>query len=148
MNISLNDKIRVIQKDEILFKEGQSTTSIFIVKSGEVVALKRSKERLIPILWANAQKMLGEEAVLTGGDYSYSAVALSECEIIEIPADQIKRIMASAPAWMSGLLATLGERSQGMSSAIAEHRISHQELSGTQAELAPQEENRLKKLLN
>jgi CRP-like cAMP-binding protein len=147
MNISLNDKVRVVQKDEILFKEGQVTTSLFIVKSGEIVGLKRSKERLIPVLWANTQRVLGEEAVLTGGEYTYSAIALVESEVIEVPADQVKRLMASAPAWMSGLLATLGERSIGMSSAIAEHRISHPELSGTQ-ELAAQEENRLKKLLN
>ena len=146
MNISLNENIKVISKDEILFKEGQSPTHLIIVKSGAVLCLKRSKERLVPVLWATSQKIIGDEAVLTGEDHAYSAVAMEESEIVQIDAIQIKKIMASAPAWISGLLGTLGERAADTASAIAAHRLAHPELSGGK-ELAPQEETRLKKLL-
>jgi CRP-like cAMP-binding protein len=147
MNISLDDKVRVVQKDEILFKEGQNPTHLIIVKSGGILCLKRSKERLVPVMWGSNQKIIGEEAVLTGLEHGYSAIVMAESEIVEIDAQEIKRTMASAPAWMSGLLVTLGERANDTASAIAEHRISHNELSGGQ-ELAPEEETRLKKLLS
>lgn len=147
MNISLNDNVRVVQKDEILFKEGQSPSHLIIVKSGGILCLKRSKERLVPVMWGSDQKIIGEEAVLTGADHGYSAVVMEESEIVEIDANEIKRTLSSAPAWISGLLATLGERANDTASAIAEHRIAHVQLSGGQ-ELAPEEETRLKKLLN
>ena len=147
MNISLDDKVRVVQKDEILFKEGQNPTHLIIVKSGGILCLKRSKERLVPVMWGSSQKIIGEEAVLTGLEHGYSAIAMEESEIVEIDAQEIKRTMASAPVWISGLLATLGERANDTASAIAEHRIAHNDLSGGQ-ELAPEEETRLKKLLN
>mgnify|MGYP001049763549 CR=1 FL=1 len=146
MNISLNENVRVVQKDEILFKEGQSPTHLIIVKSGGILCLKRSKERLVPVMWGSDQNIIGEEAVLSGSEHGYSAVVMEESEIVEIDANEIKRTMSSAPAWISGFLATLGERANDTASAIAEHRIGHAKLSGGQ-ELAPQEETRLKKLL-
>ncbi len=146
MNISLNDNVRVVQKDEILFKEGQSPSHLIIVKSGGILCLKRSKERLVPVMWGSDQKIIGEEAVLSGNDHGYSAIVMEESEIVEIDANEIKRTLSSAPAWISGLLATLGERAIDTASAIAEHRIGHVQLSGGQ-ELAPEEETRLKKLL-
>lgn len=146
MNISLNDNVRVVQKDEILFKEGQSPTHLIIVKSGGILCLKRSKERLVPVMWGSDQNIIGEEAVLSGSAHGYSAIVMEESEIVEIDANEIKRTMSSAPAWISGLLATLGERANDTASAIAEHRIGDVKLSGGQ-ELAPQEETRLKKLL-
>lgn len=146
MNISLNENVKVVSKDEVLFKEGDKPTHLIIVKSGAILCLKRSKERLVPVMWADNQRIIGDEAILTGEDHAYSAVAMESSEIVQIEASQIKRIMASAPAWISGLLGTLGERAADTASAIAEHRLAHPELSGGQ-ELAPQEETRLKKLL-
>ncbi len=100
----------------------------------------------MPVMWGGNQKIIGEEAVLTGLEHGYSAIAMEESEIVEIDANEVKRTLSSAPAWISGLLATLGERANDTASAIAEHRIGHIDLSGGQ-ELAPEEETRLKKLL-
>lgn len=146
MTISLDNNVRIVSKDEIFFKEGEEASKIILVKSGEVICLKRSKERLIPVFTAGPQQILGEDAVFSKAPYSYSAIAREGSEVVEISASLVNSVMGEAPYWLSALMATLGERLGGTSQAIAEHRIISAELSGA-VEFSPQEENRLKKLL-
>lgn len=147
MNISLNENLKVIGKDQILFKEGNEATHFYLVKSGAILCLKNSKDRLVPIFNAGPQKILGEEAALTGMAHAYSAVAVEEAEVVEIEAKVVKKLIESGPQWMGNLLRTLGERATDTSAAIAEHRIFSDELSSG-ANLAPEEENRIKKMLD
>lgn len=146
MTISLNSSTRIASKDEILFKEGDAPNKIYLVKDGSVLCLKRSKDRLIPILVAGAQQIVGEEAVLSKQPYGYTAVVRESSEIVEVDANTIVDTLDKAPYWLGALMATLGERMIGTTQAIAEHRIVAAELAG-EAEYTPQEENRLKKLI-
>ncbi|MBY0518335.1 MAG: cyclic nucleotide-binding domain-containing protein [Bacteriovoracaceae bacterium] len=146
MNISLNDSTKAVKKDTILFKEGDKPTHLIVIESGSVLCLKKSKERLIPVLWADAQKVLGEEAILTNEVHHYSAIVMEDAEIVQIEASMVQNVIATSPKWITELFETLGDRSQDTASAIAEHRLSHPDLSGGQ-DLSPQEETRIKKLL-
>lgn len=147
MNISLNENIKVIGKDQILFREGSEATHFYLVKSGSILCLKKSKDRLVPVFNARSQKILGEEAAITGMAHVYSAVAVEESEVVEIEAKMAKKLLEDGPQWMGSLLRTLGERAADTAAAIAEHRIFSDELSSG-ANLAPEEENRIKKMLD
>lgn len=146
MTISLDSNARMASKDEILFKEGDEASKIFLVKEGSVLCVKKSKERLIPIFEAGPQKIIGEEAVLAKQPYGYSAIVMESAEIVEVDGNLISSTLEEAPYWLGALMATLGERLIGTSEAIAEHRISSPELTGGE-DLSPQEENRIKKIL-
>lgn len=147
MTISLNSNLRSAEKDEILFREGETPSKIYIVEDGVVLCLKRSKDRLIPVLQATAKQIVGEEAVLSREPYTYSAVVLAPSTLLEIDAALVGETMAKAPYWLNALMATLGERFHDTTEAIAEHRLMASELGGM-AEFTPQEENRYKKLLS
>lgn len=146
MNISLSPHVRIVGKDEILFKEGEDATKLVLVRSGAVLAVKASKERLVPVFSAGPRQVLGEEAVLARVPHTFSAVVTEEAEIVEVNADDVRAVLKEAPHWIGQLFATLGERVVETSEALAEHRIINPRLSGG-SELPPQEENRLKKLL-
>lgn len=146
MNLSLDDDVKVYKKDEVIFKEGDKPAKLYILKSGKVICLKKSKERLIPVNFVTDKSLVGEESLVAGETHSYSAIAVEETCMIEIQAKTITAVMKVAPAWLSGLLKTLSERINETSLIISEHRLSHPDISGGQ-ELTPQEENRLKKIL-
>ncbi len=146
MNLAIDDDIQVYKKDQILFKEGDKPQKLYILKSGKILCLKRSKDRLVPINFVSDKSLVGEEALVLGEPHSYSAIAMEEAAVIEIPGKTIAAVIKVAPPWLSGLLKTLSVRINETSSVISEHRINHLDLSGGQ-ELTPQEENRFKKLL-
>lgn len=146
MTISLNSNARISSKDEILFREGDAPSKIYLIKGGSVLCLKRSKERLIPVFMATEQQIVGEEAVLSKQPYNYTAIVMDSAELVEVDAATINGTLEQAPYWLSALMATLGERLVGTSEAIAEHRLIATELAGP-AEFTAQEENRLKKLI-
>ncbi len=147
MNISLNENVKVLKKDDVLFKEGDDPKFMYLVKSGKILCLKQAKERFIPVYFAEDQSIIGEEAALTRKPHAYSAIAVEPTEVIQIDANMVKNVMETAPNWINDLMATFGDRASETQEAIAEHRIIHSDLSGGQ-ELTPQEETRLKKLLN
>lgn len=146
MNISLNEQIRVVPKGEVLFREGDKATHLLLVKSGRILCVKTSKDRLIPVQHAAAQSIVGEEAVLTNSPHQYSAICLEEVEVVEVDAQLLRGVLNEAPHWIKSLMTTLGERLNETAAAISEHRIVSTELSGGK-ELPPEEENRLRKLL-
>jgi CRP-like cAMP-binding protein len=147
MNISLNKNVKVLKKDDVLFKEGDDPKFMYLVMSGKIVCLKQAKERFIPVYLAEDQSIIGEEAALTSKPYAYSAIATEPAEVIQIDANLVKNVLEAAPHWINDLLVTFGDRASETQGAIAEHRILHSDLSGGQ-ELTPQEETRFKKLLN
>lgn len=147
MNISLNENVKVISKNQLLFREGNEATHFYLVKSGSILCIKNSKDRLVPVYNAKDQQILGEEAALTGRAHSYSAIAMEDSEVVEIETKLVKKLLNSGPSWMNNLLTTLGQRATDTAAAIAEHRIFSDELSSG-ANLAPEEENKLKMILD
>ena len=146
MNLAIDDEVKVYKKDQIIFKEGDKPQKLYIVKSGKIICLKKSKERLIPINVISDKSLIGEEALILGEPHTYSSIAMEETAVIEVPAKTITAVIKVAPPWLAGLLKTLSDRINETSSIVSDHRIIHADLSGGQ-ELTPQEENRLKKLL-
>ncbi len=146
MNISLSPHIRIVGKDEILFRQGEEAAKLFLVKSGGVLGVTQTKDRLVPVFHAGAQQVVGEDAVLAAAPHSFSAIVTEEAEIVEINAADVRGLIKDAPHWIGQLFSTLAERFGETTEAVVEHRIFNPSLSGGR-ELPPEEETRLKKLL-
>jgi CRP-like cAMP-binding protein len=108
---------------KLVFKEGEKAAKLFIVKSGEVLCLKNFKDRLIPVFLAKEGDIIGEGAMIDGLNHGFSAVTLSNCELLEISAFNFKRVMAEAPKWLSDLSLTMINRFQNTANLIAENRV-------------------------
>jgi CRP-like cAMP-binding protein len=146
VNTSPDDLVTVLHKDDVLFREGDVADTIYLVKQGRILRLKRSGERLVAVGTAGEREVVGEEGLLRGLPHGYSAVATEETQVVTVQGALIEGALGTAPPWMRELFKTLAERYAGTAEAIAEHRISDAALGGGE-ELPPQEENRLKKLL-
>lgn len=132
---------------KILFKEGEPATKMFMIKGGEVLCIKQSKDRLVPIFTAKTDDIIGENAMTVNGVYAYSAVTTSISEVIEIPATHFKNIFKEAPEWLVELTNTMIARFQNTANLIAENRIIHPSLI-KEGEFADRVEIDYKKLLS
>ena len=131
----------------LIFKEGERASKLFLVQTGEVLCLKSSKDRLIPVFLAKAGDIIGESAILQNLEYTYSAIAFNKTDLLEIPATSFEAVLATAPQWLVDLTETMVTRFQNTSNLIAENRIIHQSI--LPEELFPSDlEVEFKRLIN
>lgn len=131
----------------VIFREGDDANNLLIIKNGQVVCLKASKERLIPVFMANPQDIIGESAMLSGAPYTYSAIALSRVEVISVPSKDFNQAMAAAPDWLTDLATTMIARFQSTAGLVAENRALHPSIL-SEEEFTPSLEIEYKKLLS
>lgn len=113
------------QQKQVLFKEGQPADKLYIIKSGEVLCLKASKDRLIPVFRAQKEDIIGENAMLDDSKYGYSAVALGPVEALELSKTTFTEVLKEAPDWLVDLTTTMIGRFQNTANLIAENRAIH-----------------------
>ncbi len=130
----------------LIFKEGDFASKLYIVKSGEVLCLKSSKDRLIPVFLAKEGDILGESAMVENLDYTYTAVSMKPTELMEVAASNFKEIFSKSPQWLTELTTTMISRFQNTSILVAENRMIHPSIISEEI-YNSQTENEFKKLL-
>lgn len=131
---------------QVLFREGEVADKLYLIQSGEVLCLKLSKDRLIPVFRAKAEDIIGESAMLKNEVHSYSAISLDQVEAIEIPNESFVGALSEAPGWLVDLTATMISRFQSTAKLIAENRAVHSSII-SEEEFTPALEVEMKKLL-
>jgi CRP-like cAMP-binding protein len=138
---------RFLNPREVLFKEGENAEKLYLIQSGEVLCLKFSKDRLIPVFKAQAEDIIGESAMLKDGVHSYSAVCLDQVQAVEIPNVNFTEALSEAPDWLIDLTATMISRFQSTAKLIAENRAIHSSIISDE-EFTPAFEVEMKRILN
>jgi CRP-like cAMP-binding protein len=133
--------------NEVLFREGELAQRLYIVKRGQVICLKRSKDRLIPVFRAEAGDIIGENAILDTGSYGYSAVTLTMAELLEIPSQSFRQVLEKSPEWLVELTATMIQRFENTANLVAENRVFNDAIL-SEEDFPSSLETNLKKLLN
>jgi CRP-like cAMP-binding protein len=131
----------------VLFREGDDASQMMIIKTGQVLCLKASKERLIPVFLANGQDIIGESAMLSGAPYTYSAIALNRVEVMSVPSKNFTDALDAAPEWLTDLTLTMISRFQSTAGLVAENRVLHPSIL-SEEEFPPSLEIEYKKLLS
>jgi CRP-like cAMP-binding protein len=140
------DNKKVFKPRELIFKEGDKANKLYIVSTGEVLCLKFSNDRLIPIFLAKQGDILGENAMIADSLYQSSAITLSRVELIELPSFNFKRIFSESPEWLRDLTSTMVSRFQSTASLIAENKVISPEIL-SEEEFTPKIEAEFKKLI-
>lgn len=109
----------------VIFKEGALASKLYIIKQGEVLCLKSSRDRLIPVFLAKTGDIIGESAMIENLPYTYSAISLGDTEVMEIPSENFQMVFNQGPEWLVDLTTTMISRFQNTSALIAENRMVH-----------------------
>lgn len=99
-------RLLFLNPHDVLFNEGEKGDSAYIVKKGELEAIKSSK-----ILGkVQAGEFVGEMSHFNGEPRSATVRALSSAELIQIPFGSLDVILFRKPAWSKALVMTLTKR--------------------------------------
>lgn len=91
--------ISEMEKDEIIFEEGDVGSFMCIVSSGKVSVLKTNQdEESVGIATLQAGRAFGEMAVLDGERRSATCVASSDCSLLILSKDSMDRMILDMPA--------------------------------------------------
>jgi CRP-like cAMP-binding protein len=112
---------RRFRHGEVLFHEGDPGDALFVVASGAVKVVVPSEEGDEAIL-ATLRRgdFFGELALLDGAPRSASAIALEPTEVLTLPRDQFRVLVASQPAIRDALLTSLAGELRRLTTHVAE----------------------------
>lgn len=118
----MDNKVK-LPADGVVFREGDAANKLYLIKRGQVLCLQSSNDRLIPVFLAKENDIIGESAMVQQLVYTYSAISISEVELIEVSTDNFKQVLELAPDWLTNLTTTMIARFQNTAKLIAENRV-------------------------
>lgn len=95
--------------NEILFREGDSSDAMYVVKSGHLKIFKAKGTGEIELATIGPGQMLGEMAFFDGRPRSASAKAVKEAEVIALPFASLNAQFKTFPEWLKAMVKTVNE---------------------------------------
>jgi thioredoxin reductase (NADPH) len=99
-SLAVQGRHRATRPDEILFAEGDRECDFFVVLAGTVASVEghgTPEERVIGV--HGPGRFLGELSLLTGEGSYYSAVAVDAGEVLAVPVERLRDLVARDPAF-------------------------------------------------
>jgi len=102
---------RSYPKDVRVFHEGDRSDACYIVRNGDLrVTREHSDGRAIALATLGPGDIFGELAMLDGEARSASVESLTDCDLLALPAADVRRLLASAPETTVKLVVALVRR--------------------------------------
>lgn len=117
------DKPIKYKKGQVIFAEGEASSFLYIVISGEIRIFKEEKSRLIPITTVGPQDFIGELSMFNDEPRSATAIATKDSELMIIKKSDIRKVLRSCPEWVSNIMITISDRLRNTVEVLREHRI-------------------------
>jgi thioredoxin reductase (NADPH) len=90
-------KVRAVESGEVLFRAGDETCDFFVVESGAVAIVQGYMRENRVIAVHGAHRFLGELNLLTGTAIYLTAVVRDPGEVIQVPVERLREIVAEDP---------------------------------------------------
>lgn len=102
--------LRFLAPGDTLLKEGDGAQFVYIVKKGELAAYSETNGTNRMLGTITVGEFVGEMAYINNEPRSATVIANSDCELIEIPIQQLDLILFQKPVWARALMRTLSKR--------------------------------------
>ena len=132
----------IFNPEQILFKKGDPSDGMFVVRSGELlVYLEEQNGEEIELARVGPGGMIGEMALFDRKPRSASVKASKKCEVTHITLKDFEKLMKQIPRWFTALMVTLSSRLRSTNERV-------QELTDKLESLSPNTSGQLKKALD
>ncbi|MBF0206115.1 MAG: Crp/Fnr family transcriptional regulator [Oligoflexia bacterium] len=118
-NSSGSNRKVVLKKGEVLIHEGTKGNNFFWLQEGALGVYKRCNNYRKHIGDIYKGELVGEMAFLDREARSATVVAMSDCELIEIPGAKFDEIFSSLPTWYQALIKTMLARLRRANNKLA-----------------------------
>lgn len=97
---------------EVLFKEGDPSDGLYLIRRGSVVVTKRIRDEQRVLAYVSAGKYVGEKALLEGGARSATVTASVFTEVLVFESSRIRSVIAASPTLRKSLEAIMLARAE------------------------------------
>lgn len=105
----MGQNIRQLKANDILFKEGDESDSLYVVKKGRLSVFKAKGSSEIELAEVGPGQMIGEMAFFDHKPRSASIRAVSDAEVIELPFKALQAQYESFPEWLKAIVKTISD---------------------------------------
>jgi signal transduction histidine kinase len=105
---------------ELLIREGDVADALYVVLDGELEVTKRAGATEIPVALVGPGSLQGEIAALEGGRRLASVRAVGAAEVVRIPIETIRELLAAGPDLALAIIGTAVGRLRSMESLLRE----------------------------
>lgn len=107
------ERVKTVKEGTVIIHEGDESESLYWLKSGILIVLKKDPDdesKQITLGNINPGELFGELSFLDKEPRSATVMALSECEVLEIPKNKYYDLLMDQPKWMQNLIQNLVDR--------------------------------------
>ncbi|MCB0365882.1 MAG: cyclic nucleotide-binding domain-containing protein [Bdellovibrionaceae bacterium] len=113
------DQVKDLKRGDLLFKEGEKITHVYVVQSGKVSLFLERSGRKIEIMEGKTSHVMGEAALFTNNaKHLLSAEAAGPCKILEVPIEVMKAQVDSSQPGVKLVVKSLVEGTKQNCQAI------------------------------
>lgn len=98
-----------LEKGQLLFKEGDPSDSMYVVKRGRIAITKTKGDSEVELANKGPGQMFGEMAFFDQKPRSANARAVQDSEIIELPFANLEGHFKAMPEWLKSMVKTINE---------------------------------------
>ncbi len=93
-----------LKRGEILFKEGDTPASVYLIQTGKIGLMLERGGKFLEIQALGPSHVVGEQALFSTGKQAFTAQALQETKILEVPLAIMKEQFEKSPTGVKLLL--------------------------------------------
>jgi len=118
---------RNLKKGEILFREGDPSEAMYVVKSGRIAITKAKGESDVTLAELGPGDLLGEMAFFDEKPRSATASVLQDTVVIELPFRALNTQLASFPEWLKAIMKAVNVHLRNANTRIKQLERSEEE---------------------
>lgn len=99
--------VKKLSKNEVLFREGDESDAMYVIKSGRIAITKAKGSGEIILAEKKAGEMLGEMAFFDNKPRSAGAKAIQDVEVIILPFSALHAQFKTFPEWLKAMVRTI-----------------------------------------
>ncbi len=113
-------ELKKLAQNEILFKEGDESKSMFIVKGGRLIVFQSTGGAEVVLAEMGPGQVVGEMAYFDRRPRSASVRAKVTSEVLELPYKALEAQFEALPNWLQALVKSINEHLRQANARIQE----------------------------
>ncbi|NQZ01288.1 MAG: Crp/Fnr family transcriptional regulator [Bdellovibrionales bacterium] len=113
-----NSGVKELKKGDILFREGDASDAMYVIKKGRIAITKAKGSKEIVLAELVAGEMLGEMAFFDDKPRSAGAKASVDAEVIALPFVALHAQFKTFPEWLKAMVKTVNSHLRNANSRI------------------------------
>ncbi len=94
----------VIEKDKVIFREGQDSTDAFVIESGKIGVFKSVEGKMVKLAVLEKGAMFGEMAAITGEKRTATMMAMEQSVVVRISRAMVQQKIGACDPFIKALI--------------------------------------------